>query len=71
MNCIKKNDSLREKSKAYCDMMKISLYLLKHEKFEQNSRQFNVKNVNRLLKIFELKDCLKLKTENHILTFVF
>ena len=71
MNCIKENDSLRKKNKTYYNTMKILLYFLKHEKPEQNSRQFNVKNVNRLLKIFELKDYLRLKTENHISTFVF
>ena len=71
MNRIKENDSLRKKSKAYYDTIKILLYFLKHEKFEQNFRQLNVKNVNHLLRIFELKDCLRLKTENHISIFVF
>ena len=66
MDRMGENDSLREKSKAYCGTVKIPLYLLKHEGPEQNPRQLNAKNVNRLLRIFELEGCLRLETENHI-----
>ena len=34
MNYMRENDSLREKNKTYYNTMKISLYFLKHEKFE-------------------------------------
>lgn len=62
---------LFEKNKTFCGTFRIPLYKFKHEDFNINPRQLNVKNVKRLQKIFELKRCLRLKLNNYIFAFIF
>ena len=62
---------LFEKNKAFCEIYRISLCKLIHEKFDINSRQLNVKNVNRLQKVFELKNCLRLNSNNYVYALIF
>lgn len=57
---------VQEKTKAYCGSIKVPLHLLKHEGAERNPRQFDFKNVQRLITVFKLEGCLRLDPDNHV-----
>ncbi len=61
----------REKSQTFRESFKIFLDKLQHEKHRDNMRQFNKKNVSRLMNVFRAEDCLRRDIEHHMLTLIF
>lgn len=55
-----------ERSKAYGGSITYPIHRLRHESASDNPRQLDLKNVGRLVKVFELEGCHRLKVENHI-----
>lgn len=72
MNNLLSNDLqiFREKSRTFCDSIKISLDKIRHEELFNNSRQFNKKNVTTLLDFFRSKNCLRLNLEHYVLALI-
>lgn len=56
----------REKSRAFCGSVKIPLDKLRGEELPHNPRQFDEKNVTRLLDIFNKDDCQRREPDNHV-----
>jgi hypothetical protein len=56
----------REKSRAFCGSVKIPLDNLRHEELPDNPRQFDEKNIARLLDIFRLDGCQRREPDNHV-----
>lgn len=57
---------LLERNKALCGIFRIPLCKLKHEGPDVNPRQLDLKNVQRLLNIFELEGCLRMEPDNYV-----
>lgn len=57
---------LNIRKKAFCGSYRISLRHLKPEDDSSTSRQLDSKNVARLIKIFELEECLRLEPTHYI-----
>ena len=55
----------QERSKAFCGSIKYPLYRLHHERSD-NPRQLDQKNVQRLIRVFELEGCDRLNAANHV-----
>lgn len=55
-----------EKYKAFRGSIKYPLHRLDHEQASEKSRQLNRKNVERLIKVFQLEGCRRLDAENHV-----
>lgn len=56
----------REKSRIFCDSIKISLDKICYKEFLNNLRQFNKKDVTILLDFFCSKNCLRLNSEHYV-----
>jgi hypothetical protein len=56
----------REKSRAFCGSVKIPLDKLRGEELPENPRQFDEKNVARLLDIFNKDGCQRREPDNHV-----
>lgn len=61
----------REKSQTFRESFKISLDKLQHEKHRDNVRQFNEKNVSRLMNVFRAENCLRRDIEHYMSTLIF
>ena len=56
----------REKSRTFCGLVKVPIDKLHHETIPTNPRQFDNKNVARLLKVFEDNECLRLEPDHYV-----
>ncbi len=56
----------REKSRTFCGSVKIPLDKLQHEELPENPRQFDKKNVARLLDDFRREGCQRREPDNHV-----
>ena len=59
-------DIYRKKRQAFCGSIKCPLQRLQYEPIQKNPRQFDEKNVTRLIEIFKLVKCRRLVVEHHI-----
>ena len=56
----------REKSRTFCGSVKVPINKLQYERTTENPRQFDGKNVTRLLRIFEEEGCVRLEPEHYV-----
>ena len=56
----------REKSRTFCGSVKVPINKLQYETIPKNPRQFDDKNVARLLKVFEEEGCVRLEPEHYV-----
>ena len=56
----------REKSRSFYGSFKIPLEKLRHENLPENPRQFDEKNVERLVNVFKKEGCQRREAENHV-----
>lgn len=61
---------LQERARAFQGSIGYSLRSLRFESQQRKPRQVDMKNVDRILAIFELQGCLRLIPENHVPTLV-
>ena len=68
MDSLTSNDLqiFREKSRTFCGSVKVPLDKICHEERPNNLRQFNKKNVTKLIDSFRSEDCLRLDPEHHV-----
>lgn len=59
------------KNQAFYDFVKLWIRQFRLEDSIINSRQYDSKNVSRLIRIFELENCLRFHSKHHVSIIVF